>query len=143
MRPTGTLLLRPRSRVRLLADAGLERTLLETGAWRFPETKSDLTAPRVRGLRYGSTSVMDILDLVPFNNQLAELQEEYIPSYPQMSPVTSAFFAGWMVLDAQDAYSGETLWAKCSSTISSAPPTTNLSRRPWPPRTIPTARSTR
>ncbi|MGO8675403.1 MAG: hypothetical protein ACLQVX_05995 [Limisphaerales bacterium] len=41
-------------------------------------------------------------DLIPFNNRIADLQEEYMPSYPPMSPITSAFFAGWMVLDARD-----------------------------------------
>ncbi|HEV2394761.1 MAG TPA: hypothetical protein VG146_20610 [Verrucomicrobiae bacterium] len=56
-----------------------------------------------------ASQVLVILDLVPFNNQLADLQDKYMPSYPPMSPVTSAFFAGWMVLDAQDGYSGATL----------------------------------
>jgi hypothetical protein len=32
-----------------------------------------------------------------------------MPSYPPTSPVTSAFFASWMVLDAQDPFSGTTL----------------------------------
>jgi len=36
-----------------------------------------------------ASQVLDILDLIPFNNQLAALQEEYMPSYPPMSPVTS------------------------------------------------------
>ncbi len=48
-------------------------------------------------------------DLIPFNNLIAEIQEEYMPSYPPMSPVTSAFFAGWMVLDARDDSTGMTL----------------------------------
>src|SRR5204862_122763 len=56
-----------------------------------------------------ASQVLDILDLIPFNNQLADLQEEYMPGYPPMSPVTPAFFAGWMVLDARDAFSGMTL----------------------------------
>ncbi len=53
--------------------------------------------------------VLGFPDLIPFNNQLADLQEEYMPSYPPMSPVTSAFFAGWMVLDARDASTGMTI----------------------------------
>jgi hypothetical protein len=48
-------------------------------------------------------------DLIPFNNLIADIQEEYMPSYPPMSPVTSAFFAGWMVLDARDDSTGMTL----------------------------------
>jgi hypothetical protein len=56
-----------------------------------------------------ASQALDILELIPFNNQLADLQEEYMPSYPPMSPVTSAFFAGWMVLDARDPYSALTL----------------------------------
>ena len=36
---------------------------------------------------FGSQA-LDIPELIPFNNQLADLQEEYIPSYPPMSPVT-------------------------------------------------------
>jgi hypothetical protein len=56
-----------------------------------------------------ATQALDILELVPFNNQLADLQEKYTPSYPPMSPVTSAFFAGWMVLDARDSFTGLTL----------------------------------
>jgi hypothetical protein len=46
--------------------------------------------------------VLGFPDLIPFNNRLADIQEEYMPSYPPMSPVTSAFFAGWVVLDARD-----------------------------------------
>jgi hypothetical protein len=46
--------------------------------------------------------VLDLPDLISFNNQLADLQEEYMPACPPTSPVTSAFFAGWLVLDAQD-----------------------------------------
>lgn len=52
---------------------------------------------------------LDILELIPFNNQLVDIQEEYMPSYPPMSPVTSAFFASWMVLDARDSLTGVTL----------------------------------
>ena len=57
---------------------------------------------------FGSQA-LDILELIPFNNQLADIQEEYMPSYPPMSPVTSAFFASWMVLDARDPFTGLTL----------------------------------
>ena len=57
---------------------------------------------------FGSQA-LDILELIPFNNQLADLQEEHMPSYPPMSPVTSAFFASWMVLDARDPMTGLTL----------------------------------
>lgn len=53
--------------------------------------------------------VFGFLDLIPFNNQIADLQEEYMPSYPPISPVTSAFFAGWMVLDARDGATGMTV----------------------------------
>ena len=56
-----------------------------------------------------ASQALDVLELIPFNNQLADLQEEYMPSYPPMSPITSAFFAGWMVLDAQDSVTGLTL----------------------------------
>jgi hypothetical protein len=56
-----------------------------------------------------ASQALDILDLVPFNNQLADIQEEYMPSYPPMSPVTSALFAAWMVLDARDSFTGMTL----------------------------------
>ena len=56
-----------------------------------------------------ASQALDILDLIPSNNQLADIQEEYMPSYPPMSPVTSAFFAGWMVLDARDSFTGATL----------------------------------
>ena len=38
--------------------------------------------------------VLGFPDLIPFNNLIADIQEEYMPSYPPMSPVTSAFFAG-------------------------------------------------
>ena len=53
--------------------------------------------------------VLGFPDSIPFNNQLAELQEEYMPSYPPVSPLTSAFFAGWVVLDARDDSTGMTL----------------------------------
>jgi hypothetical protein len=43
------------------------------------------------------------------NNLIADIQEEYMPSYPPMSPVTSAFFAGWLVLDARDDSTGMTV----------------------------------
>jgi hypothetical protein len=56
-----------------------------------------------------ASQALDVLELIPFNNRLADIQEEYMPSYPPMSPVTSAFFAGWMVLDARDALTGLTL----------------------------------
>jgi len=52
---------------------------------------------------------LDILELIPFNNQLADIQEQHMPSYPPMSPVTSAFFASWLVLDAQEPSTGTTL----------------------------------
>src|SRR5271157_3160670 len=56
-----------------------------------------------------ATQALDILELIPFNNRLADIQEEHMPSYPPTSPVTSAFFASWMVLDAQDPFTGTTL----------------------------------
>jgi hypothetical protein len=52
---------------------------------------------------------LDILELIPFNNELADVQDEYEPSYPPISPVTSSFFAGWMLMDAQDSITGVTL----------------------------------
>jgi hypothetical protein len=51
-----------------------------------------------------ATQALDFMELIPFNNQLADIQEEYNPSYPPVSPVTSAFFASWMVLDARDSF---------------------------------------
>jgi len=56
-----------------------------------------------------ATQALDILDLIPFNNQIADLQDEHMPSYPPMSPVTSAFWTGWLVLDARDPFTGVTL----------------------------------
>lgn len=53
--------------------------------------------------------VLELRDLIQFNNQLCDIQEGYTPGYPPMSPVTSAFFAGWVVLDARDESSGMTL----------------------------------
>jgi len=56
-----------------------------------------------------AAQVLDMQDLLRFNDQLADVQEEHMPSYPPMSPVTSAFFAGWVVLDARDDATGITL----------------------------------
>jgi len=56
-----------------------------------------------------AAQVLDLQDLIRFNDQLADVQEEYMPGYPPMSPVTSAFFAGWVVLDARDDATGITL----------------------------------
>ncbi len=56
-----------------------------------------------------ATQALDVLELIPFNNKLADLQEEYMPSYPPMSPVTTSFFQAWMVLDARIASNGPTL----------------------------------
>lgn len=56
-----------------------------------------------------ATQALDILQLIPFNNQIADLQEEHMPSYPPMSPVTTAFWASWMVFDAHDSFTGVTL----------------------------------
>jgi hypothetical protein len=56
-----------------------------------------------------ASQALDLPELVSFNNQLADIQEEYMPSYPPVSPVTSAFFAGWMALDARDSLTGLTL----------------------------------
>jgi hypothetical protein len=56
-----------------------------------------------------ATQALDFPELIPFNNQLAEIQEEHMPSYPPMSPITSAFFASWMVLDARDSFTKMTL----------------------------------
>jgi len=35
-----------------------------------------------------------------FNNHVVDMQEEYMPSQPPMSPVTTSFFNAWMALDA-------------------------------------------
>jgi len=56
-----------------------------------------------------ATQALDFLELIPFNNRLVDVQEEYQPSYPPMSPVTSAFFVSWMVLDARDSFTQWTL----------------------------------
>ena len=56
-----------------------------------------------------ASQALDIPELISFNNQLADIQEEYMPSYPPMSPVTSAFYAAWTVLDARDPFTGVTL----------------------------------
>ncbi len=56
-----------------------------------------------------AAQALDIVELIPFNNKLADIQEDYMPSYPPMSPVTIAFFSGWMVLDAKDHHSELTL----------------------------------
>jgi hypothetical protein len=56
-----------------------------------------------------ASQALDILELIPFNNQIADLQEEHMPSYPPMSPVTTAFWASWMVFDAHDSFTGVTL----------------------------------
>ncbi len=56
-----------------------------------------------------AAEALDIRELIPFNNRLADIQENYMPSYPPMSPVTSAFFAAWMVLDVRDTATGATL----------------------------------
>lgn len=56
-----------------------------------------------------ATQALNILELIPFNNQIAGLQEEHMPSYPPMSPVTTAFWASWMVFDAYDSFTGVTL----------------------------------
>lgn len=52
---------------------------------------------------------LDVPELVLFNNLLADLQDEYMPSYPPLSPVTTSLFAAWMVLDAKDVMTGMTL----------------------------------
>ena len=45
-----------------------------------------------------------LLDSIPllghFNNSICEMQEEYMPSGPPMSPITRSFFSSWMILDA-------------------------------------------
>ena len=35
-----------------------------------------------------------------FNNRVVDMREEYMPSGPPMSPVTTSFFGTWMTLDA-------------------------------------------
>lgn len=56
-----------------------------------------------------ATQALDIFELIPFNNQVADIQEDYMPSYPPMSPVTSSFFQAWFVLDAQIPQDGSTV----------------------------------
>lgn len=55
-----------------------------------------------------AVQALDILELIAFNNKLADFQEEYMPSYPPLSPVTTSFFQAWMILDARIS-SGPTL----------------------------------
>lgn len=57
---------------------------------------------------FGSQA-LDLLELTPFNNRLADLQEKYMPGYPPMSPVTTSFFTAWMILDARDSATGLTI----------------------------------
>ena len=56
-----------------------------------------------------AVQALDILELIPFNNTLADLQEEFMPSYPPMSPITTSFFQAWMWLDARISPNGPTL----------------------------------
>ena len=45
--------------------------------------------------------LLDTIPLLdPFNNRVCDMQEEYMPSGPPMSPVTTSFFNAWMALDA-------------------------------------------
>lgn len=45
--------------------------------------------------------LLDKIELLgPFNNRIADKQEEYMPSSPPMSSVTTSFFTTWMALDA-------------------------------------------
>ena len=56
-----------------------------------------------------ATQALEILELTPFNNQIFDIEEEYMPSYPPMSPVTKAFWANWVSLDAHDSFTGVTM----------------------------------
>ncbi len=38
---------------------------------------------------------LDLRELIPFNNTLADFQDEYMPSYPPMSPITKSFFQAY------------------------------------------------
>ena len=52
---------------------------------------------------------LDILELIPFNNKLADFQDEYMPSYPPMSPITKSYFQAWMLFDARVSPNGPTM----------------------------------
>ncbi len=88
--------------LRSITEGRLDRT--KPGDWSFHGYAAALNVASEF-----ASQALDILELIPFNNKLADVQEEYMPSYPPMSPVTSAFFAAWMVLDAQDPLTGKTL----------------------------------
>jgi hypothetical protein len=49
---------------------------------------------------FGEQLLSTISFLDSFNNRVCDMQEEYMPSGPPMSPVTTSFFATWMALDA-------------------------------------------
>ncbi len=56
-----------------------------------------------------ATQALDSPHLSEFNNILADAQEEYMPGYPPMSPVTTSFFHAWMTLDVPIAPGGPTI----------------------------------
>lgn len=49
---------------------------------------------------FGEQMLDNIPNLGAFNNRVVDAQEEYMPSYPPMSPVTNSFFSAWLSLDA-------------------------------------------
>lgn len=49
---------------------------------------------------FGEQALSNIPLLNKFNNRAVDMQEEYMPSYPPISPITNSYFAGWLVLDA-------------------------------------------
>lgn len=95
------------------------------GSYSFPESKSDIEILRnfsrkeqnevarseisnfkiyAAACNICSEFRDQLLDRIPlleqFNNRLCDMQDEYTPSGPPMSPVTKSFFNNWMTLDA-------------------------------------------
>jgi len=116
-------------------------------SYRFPESKGDLETAKAiddgtyQGGEFGdlnflsyaaalnaagefATQALDVPQLTAFNNLLADAQEEYMPGYPPMSPVTTSFFHAWMILDAPISPGGPSLgelfgqWLRGKSTLS-------------------------
>ncbi|HEX2958299.1 MAG TPA: hypothetical protein VHO70_15800, partial [Chitinispirillaceae bacterium] len=90
-------------------------------SYSFPKSKSEIELLRNASKNTGLKSVTDfpcymavfnictefveqVLDTIPllndFNNRICDMQDEYMPSGPPMSPITKSFFNSWMALDA-------------------------------------------
>jgi hypothetical protein len=71
-----------------------------------------------------ATQALNVPQLASFNDILADAQEEYMPGYPPMSPVTTSFFIAWMNLDVPLPLGGPTLgdlfgqWLRSKNTLS-------------------------